>query len=210
MTARSRQIIIAGARHCRADGRTGLCRSAAFRCSSSSARSSSSRPAPASSFRPTRRGMLDRLGVLRRAAAGGGAPGRGGAARRAQALPNWPGCRSAMPPNSAGGRPISSPTAPTCRARCMARVAARARDPNSSPARRSATSRCTAHGVTVSIDRGGKRRRSDGPAAGRRRRRLVEHARPCRRQGQEPLFRAASPGAPAIRADGRPATSSPA
>ena len=80
----SRQVIIAGRRRRRTDRGAGLCRGAAIPCSLRTRRRASRRPAPACSFRPTRRGARE-LGVLDGCCRAGG-PARGGDAARARSL----------------------------------------------------------------------------------------------------------------------------
>ena len=122
------------------------------------------------------------------------------AARRAQPAPNWRACRSANSPSGAGARPISSRTAPICRARCS-RVPRSEPDIESSPVRRCAISRCTRDGVTVSIDRDGKIVEGDGLACWSA---PTASGRACAAWPARPgksRFPASSPGARTVRAD---------
>ena len=144
------------------------------------------------------------LGVIDGAFRRRGAPRRRDAARCAEPRRAGAACGSAISPNSAGARPISSRTAPTCRARLLARVRAGAGDqlrhrcgrprfrhaqPTASPPRSTVTARSS------------KRR----PAAGRGRRRLVDAARRSPARRARAASPAASPGARPSAPTARPA-----
>ena len=112
---------------------------------------------------------------------------------------------SAISRRNAGARPISSPTAPICRARCLPRAP---REPDIRIVTGATVSDFAVHARRRDrLDRPRRQgRRGACQAARRRRRRLVDPARPCRQEGQKPLLRQHRLARHGPLATGRPAT----